>query len=142
MTNSGVRFERREDKRFQVIGEAFVLIRPSCSAIGRIIDISMGGLTLDHILGEEEPVRVTAVEIFLPDGTFHSSKIPCQSIWNMITDESPLTSIKKNRCGVQFGQMNKAEEAQLKHFIDNHTTAVLESQPHIEISENCQKITN
>jgi hypothetical protein len=142
MTNAKVRLEGRKHKRFQVVGDAFVLLRPSYYAVGRIIDISMGGLTFDYMVAKEEPIHATALEIFLPDGSFHSGNIPCQAIWDMITYESPLTSTKKKRCGVQFGQMTDAEEAQLEYFIDNHTTAMLESQPHIQLSENRHKTGN
>jgi hypothetical protein len=96
----------------------------------------MGGLAFECVVPEEEAIHATTLEIFLPDVSFHLSNIPCQAIWDMITYESPLTSTKKKRFGVQFGQLTKTQEAQLRSFIDNHTTSKLESQPHKQQAEN------
>lgn len=136
MKKANVRLEGRKHKRFRVVGDAFVLLRPSYYAVGRIIDISMGGLAFDCVVPEEETIHATTLEIFLPDGSFHLGNIPCQAIWDMITYESPLTPTKKKRCGVQFGQLTRTQEVQLEYFIDNHTTPKLESQPRTPQQEN------
>lgn len=41
--------ERRKHKRFQVPFGAFAVLGPHSTKVGRIMDISMGGLTFRHI---------------------------------------------------------------------------------------------
>jgi len=120
--NMNVRVERRKDKRFQVHSGAFVILRPSDTCVGRIIDIGLDGLAFEYIDGEKPPGRPDELEIFVTDSVFRLKNLPCQSIYDLTIYESPLSSLNKKRCGVQFGKLTSHQKAQLAYFIEHHTT--------------------
>ncbi len=132
MPSTKPRFERRRHSRFKVLSDAFVILKPSDTAVGRIIDISMDGLTFEYLLGKGRPNEPTELEIVVTDGTFHFNHIPCKAIWDLTTYESPHTSTRGKRCGVQFGDLTDGEQAQLEHFIEKHTDAASISQSYVD----------
>jgi hypothetical protein len=88
--------------------------------MGRIIDISMGGLAFECFCDEESANRPKELEIFVTDSSFRLN-IPCQLVYDLPTYESPLTSCKKKRCGVQFGELTEYQTSLLARFIERHT---------------------
>ncbi|UCG81250.1 MAG: PilZ domain-containing protein [Desulfobacterales bacterium] len=120
MLSKKLQVERRKHKRFRVQDGAFVMLRPSHSHMGRIVDISMSGLAFE-CFGEEEPAtRPKELEIFVTDSSFRLN-MPCQLVYGLPTYESPLTSYKKKRCGVQFGDLTEYQTSLLADFIEHHT---------------------
>jgi hypothetical protein len=128
MTDTKEPVERRKHKRFKVLSDAFVILKPSDTVAGRIIDISMDGLTFEYFAGKGQAIQPTELEIIAVSRTFRLTNIPCQAIRDLVTYDSPLTTIKGKRCGVQFGELTEAEKSRLGYFIENHTTAAPASQ--------------
>ncbi len=122
MTNTKARVEQRKHKRFRVQDGAFVILRPTDTGVGRLIDISMGGLTFDYVTRKAPSIEATELDIFLTDSDFRLYEFPCQSVWDLITYEIPTTAVHKRRCGVQFGELTQSQVFQLEHFIQNYTT--------------------
>lgn len=121
MTKKKVQVERREYKRFRVQNGAFVILKPSDTGAGSLIDISMGGLTFDYVSGQAPSIQATELDIFVTDSGFRLQGVPCQSIWDLITYEIPTTSLHKRRCGVQFGELTQNQVSELEHFIQSYT---------------------
>ena len=113
--------ERRKHKRFSVSEGAFVALRPSDSGVGRLIDISMGGLTCDYITMQTPSVKATQMDLLLTNSAFRLLEIPCQSVWDLTTYDFPTTPIHKRRCGVEFRDLTSHQRLQIEHFIENHT---------------------
>ncbi len=113
--------ERRKHKRFSVSKGAFVALRPSDNGMGRLIDISMAGLTFDYITMQPPSVKATELDIFLTNSAFRLFEIPCQSVWDLNTYDIPSTPLHKRRCGVEFGDLTPDQRLQIEHFIKNHT---------------------
>jgi hypothetical protein len=108
---------------------AFVALSPSDTGVGRIIDISMGGLMFEYVTVKEpsieakEPsIEPTELEIFVPGAEFRLGGLPCKSIWDRPSSEVFNTPLHKRRCGVQFGELKQSQIAQLEYFIQNHVT--------------------
>jgi hypothetical protein len=123
--------ERRKHKRFSVSKGAFVALRPSENGVGRLIDISMSGLTFDYVTMQAPSVKATELDVFLTDSTFRLLEIPCQSVWDLTTFDFPTTPLHKRRCGVEFRDLTSHQKLQIEHFIENYT--VDECKPDNEI---------
>ena len=114
--------ERRNEKRFLVQEGAFVMFRPSDTGVGRLIDISMDGLTLDYVSSKEPEVQPTELDIFVVNSPFRLQGLPCRTINDFVTFTTYDGALSKRRRGVQFGELTKNQELLLTHFIQYHTT--------------------
>lgn len=121
--------ERRKLKRFQARHGVFVILRPSDTGLGRLIDISMDGLTLEYITTQEPKIQPTELEIFLTNSPFRLYEIPCKTITDVLTFQTNDRSLSKRRRGIQFGELTPGQVAQLEYFIQNHTTGELQVYP-------------
>lgn len=99
---------------------AYVALSPSDTGVGRIIDVSMGGLMFEYASIKGPSIEPTELDIFIPGGEFRLGGLPCKSIWDRPSPEVFNTPLHKRRCGVQFGELTQSQRTQLKHFIQNH----------------------
>ena len=101
--------ERRKYNRFLVTDDAYAALGPDFTKVGRIKDISMGGLALEYLSDEKNGSENQSVEIFLRKGQFHMSEIPCEIVYS-IKLEAPEDTLLFNqmlvhkRCGVEFSR--------------------------------------
>jgi hypothetical protein len=99
---------------------AYVALSPSETGVGRIVDISMGGLMFEYATVKGPTTEPTELEIFVPGGVFRLGGLPCKTIWDRPCPEVFDTPLHKRRCGVQFGDLTRSQRAELKHFLQNH----------------------
>jgi hypothetical protein len=122
MTSRKEPVERRQQERFQVHGDAIVMLKPAEAGSGQLIDISMGGLTFEqYVSSQGPPIEATQLHILLTGTGFSLRDLPCQSIWDLTIYERPHASVYKKRYGVQFGALTKGQIRLLEYFIQNHT---------------------
>ena len=123
-----MRIENRKFKRFVVKERGFVAFRPEFTKLGRIIDISRGGLGCEYFVykdfrdGDEEPLS-SEIDIFLSNNTFYASRIPCSVAYDIeiARNETTFAGITENRrCGVKFGKLREEQNRQLEVFIRNY----------------------
>jgi hypothetical protein len=117
--------ERRKYKRFQVKNGAFAVLTAistphSTQKVGRITDISMGGLAFSYIASEEPSNISVQLSIFFADNRFDLRNIPFETIWDVETKKDSFSSITMKRTGVQFGGLTPEEISQLEYCIQNH----------------------
>ena len=121
MLNAKVQPDRRQYKRFRVQDGAFVIIRPSDTGVGRLKDISMGGLRFEYMSWHATPIEAANLDIGVTGTTFGLYNVPCQTIWEETIYKEPEASLYWKRCGVEFGELTQAQIFQLEHFIQNYT---------------------
>ncbi|MBW1771210.1 MAG: PilZ domain-containing protein [Deltaproteobacteria bacterium] len=127
MTNTKAQTERRRHKRFQVQNGAFVVLTPSDTKVGRIMDINMNGLAF-HYIGTEEPSNEsTEISIFSGDCGFYLYRIPCETVVDLKAYASHSAPISIRRCSVQFGDLTPDRVFRLEHFIHKYTEDEVES---------------
>ncbi len=112
--------ERRKHKRFEVPIGAFVVLGPHSTMVGRIIDISMGGLTFRHVDKEEPSGGLHELDVF-HENDFCLKHVPCETVSDLETYESPFGSFIIRESAVQFRDLTPRQMSQLEHFIHNHT---------------------
>jgi hypothetical protein len=126
MTNTKAQIERRKHKRFQVQNGAFVILTPPDTKVGRIMDISMGGLAF-HYVGRADPSnKSTKLSIFSGDCSFYLYKVPCETILDSRAYVSHSAPISIRRCSVQFGELTHNQVSRLEHFIQDYTANEVE----------------
>jgi hypothetical protein len=120
--------EHRQCKRFRVREGTVVIFRFPDAGMGRLIDISRGGLTFDWVTSEVLPIEATKLDICRTDSLFILYNLPCQSIWELSIYEKHPATLHRKRCGVQFGELTSDQKSQLEHFIQNHTRGEVQVQ--------------
>jgi hypothetical protein len=114
--------DRRRLRRWRVQDGAFVILSPSDAGVGRLIDISIEGLSFDYVTTQEPSGEPTELQIFVTDSPFRLYNIPCKTITDFKTFEIPQTQSHKRRSGVQFGELTEGQKSQLEYFLQKYTT--------------------
>ena len=138
------RIEYRYHKRYQLSENAFALIRPistgplkisgmsmgciACAVfnarpvkLGKIDNISMGGLMFHYADSEEQSNQGLVLDILLADCGFYLANIPFKTITDVvIPDEVFSDAIEIRQVCLQFLKLNAFQQARLEDFIMNH----------------------
>lgn len=109
--------ERRKHKRFPIKENAFAVLRftPSSTKIGRIIDISMGGMAIEYENSEEWEDTPKELSILFGDDDFYLEKINFETVSDNFISYS---FTETRRRGIKFGKLSDNQSSQLKNFID------------------------
>ncbi|QTA88465.1 PilZ domain-containing protein [Desulfonema magnum] len=124
--------ERRKTTRFLVRENAFATLGRRLPKIGRIRDISMGGLAFEYLTdyATDENENGNAKEEFLQAGIFlagtgfQMSDIPCTVVYDIGDSILGNSFIIRKRCGIQFGDITERHRANLGLFIADYTTGL------------------
>lgn len=126
-------YQKRKHKRFLAKQNTFASFGSGFNKVGKINDISKGGLSFEYIFFDEDEDRkakpVQRVDIFLTKDAFYLSNLPCKIVydgdkqvckdnWNFISTPTFTT----RRCGLQFDALTEDQMEQLTYFIENHTS--------------------
>ena len=115
--------ERRKFRRLLPRDLTFAVFRPHFSNLGKVKDISIGGLALEYVLKETQNAGSSEIDIFLTDDFFYLRRIPSKIIYDREIDEE-YRSVKKKRCGLQFGDLTPTKKSQIEYFLQNYTTSI------------------
>ena len=140
------RIEYRYHKRSQLSKDAFALIRSTsagplkihgksmgCIAcavfnakpakLGKIDNISMGGLMFHHVDSKAQLSKALVLDILLADCGFYLANMPFKTITDVVIPEDvPGDAIEMRQVRLQFQKLNAIQQARLKDFILNHGT--------------------
>jgi len=138
------RIEYRYHKRSQLNKDAFALIRSisagplkiigksmgciACAVfnarpakLGKIDNISMGGLMFHHVDCKAQLNQALVLDILLADCGFYLANMPFKTITDVVIPEDvPGDSIEMRQVRLQFQKLNAIQQARLKNFILNH----------------------
>jgi hypothetical protein len=127
--------ERRRTPRYLVKDDPIASLHNGKVKLGKVRDISMGGLSFDHI----EPVNEKRSNqeslernLYLSTDGFSLSRVPCRIIYDnpvqLIQSSEymkfPLDS-KTRRCGVQFQTLSDDQNRQLELCLETQTEGIL-----------------
>ena len=114
--------ERRKHKRFDVKKGAFAVSPPNYEKLGRIKNISRGGLAFQY-KGNPETTRDSCeLEIFSIVDDFYLRKLPVKTILDFeVRPQVPLNSLPTRQVGLEFKELNHHQKILLHHFLQNHT---------------------
>ena len=118
--------ERRKYARFLALDTAFAALRSGFKKVGRVKDISIGGMAFSYISASSEAIsdsQRSQVDIFLTGNGFHLPNVPCKIVYdipNSLNDNGFLTNM--SRVGLNFGELTENQLEQLSYFIKHYTT--------------------
>ncbi len=97
------------------------MLRSSFEKIGRVMDISINGLSFIYLSAEGKDEYPLQVDIFLTENGYHLYRIPCRIVYDhqIIKDKTEFAS-KYRRCGLSFEELTEKKENELKRFLKNN----------------------
>ncbi|MBI5577882.1 MAG: PilZ domain-containing protein [Deltaproteobacteria bacterium] len=118
--------ERRRHIRFFPNQDAFAALGSEYSKVGKIVNISKGGLVFEYTAFRDTKEENVSVEIFLTTGEVHIYHVPCQVIHDEGIDcdsmqERNLKLWSSRLCNIQFTGMTKDQEREIELFISTYT---------------------
>jgi hypothetical protein len=132
------RVERRKHKRYRVDSGALVLVGWYYERVGRMIDISEGGLAF-HYTPHGEVQDESDLTIVLSEANFYLEEVPVNTISDFqLAEGISAATITPRRRGVQFINPTGSQRAQIEFFINNYTarrTELPEVNPHATLEE-------
>jgi len=144
------RVELRCHKRFRLREDAFALIRSisagplkiqgksmgciACAVfnakparLGKIDNISMGGLMFRHVAGKTQLNKSVVLDILLADCRFYLANMPFEIKADIVLpDDVPDDPIEMRQVRLEFQKLSTKHQAMLKDLIMNHGTQVSE----------------
>jgi hypothetical protein len=119
--------EHRKYARYLPQNNAFAALGSKYTRVGKIIDISLGGLAFDYISGEYSGQNSSRVDIFLVGNVFHLYNLPCKMVYDIKihvphVNNNFIKILTTKRCGVEFGELSDDNLAKLKLFLQINTT--------------------
>jgi len=117
-----IRMDKRKYHRFSVEENVIVALQNGLNRIGKVKDISLGGLSFEHVYEEDliggdsrKSLTVWINDVNLP-------KIPCKIVYNNpLQTPSEYNSLAirliTKRCGIQFESLTDQQIAQLDSFL-------------------------
>ena len=119
-----VETEKRKFERYLAQDLAFAVFRPSFTKLGKIKDISKGGLAFEYVTAEGQMEDSTEIDIFISGTRFHVTRVPAKTMYDSKVANDDYTFapfVERRRCGLQFGELTEEQAAQLGHFLETHT---------------------
>jgi hypothetical protein len=142
--------EHRYHKRFHLRKDAFALIRSTsagplnirgksmgCIAcavfnarparLGKIDNISMGGLTFRHVAGKRQLNGNFVLDVLLADCGFYLANMPFKIMADVVLpDDIAGSSFEMRQVRLQFQNLSTNQLARLAEFLFNHGTEIAE----------------
>ena len=87
---------------------------------GKINDISIGGLSFEHIVSMDKKVNfANVIDIFVPETNFYLADVRCRKVYDLPVrqDNSFTTPFVLKRCGVKFEMLARRQMHELEDFL-------------------------
>ncbi|KPK35301.1 MAG: hypothetical protein AMK70_05550 [Nitrospira bacterium SG8_35_1] len=115
--------ERRRHRRFEVKTLAIAVPNKPTSQVGRIINISKGGMAVRYLDQEDWADDADTIDILI-DSNFFMTNIPVQNVNDFKVENQVSFSVMNERqCCVQFGTLSSDQVILLDEFISEHTAS-------------------
>jgi len=121
--------EKRRHIRLLAQDNAFAALGSRFTRVGRVKNISSGGLAFEYITNGETDEDTSQLDVFVSGKDFHLPKVPCKVIYDIPVQRSDVNRIffqpfVTKQCGVEFKELAEEKSAQLRHFLETHTAGV------------------
>ncbi len=122
MTKRKDAVERRKHRRFQIPSGAFVELCPRGAIVGKVVDISLGGLAFGYIDGQKPFRRSSELHMFCLEEGLCLRDVRFKTVWDFeIPNEVPVNSEAMRQSGVRFKKLGRDQRSQLKYFIEKYS---------------------
>ncbi len=121
-----MRPEQRKNSRFLVQDDVIAALQNGSTKIGKVKDISLGGLSFEHIQDEISSRESFERNLILLVNGFYLPKVPCRVIYDIPVPTPyeyqafPIQFITR-RCGVKFEKLSENQKTQLDVFLKTYS---------------------
>ena len=114
------RREHRKFKRFQAPKGLYAQVGPQNANVGRVDDLSIGGLAFTYV-GSGDAPNGSYLDLSFAN-SFYLGQLRFETISDYETVEKapPFSSRNMRRCGVKLKKLTRHQKAKLERFIQNH----------------------
>jgi hypothetical protein len=120
MLSVSLHSERRKHQRFRLKDLAIAVPNKPTSQVGRIVNISKGGLAVRYVDRDDWAGEADSIDILINSGLFLTN-IPIQNVSDFEVENQVSFSIMTERqCCLQFGPLSSEQESRLDEFIRHH----------------------
>jgi hypothetical protein len=118
--------DKRRYARVSLEDDSFAALNDGCHRVGKVIDISLGGLSIEYIVGKKIASNFTKLDIFSFGNIFHLYNLPCNIVYDIDINvphvhNSFVSVLTTKRSGLEFYELSKDDFLQLKLFIENNS---------------------
>ncbi len=117
--------EKRKTARFFLKEGAFAATENGLPKVGKVKDISQGGLSFEYLYDSETDSDAKLVDIWMLGAKYALRDVPCKKVYDIRSasdyENYPFASTIMNRCGLQFGTLSTDQSAKLSSFIREQT---------------------
>ena len=122
MLENQMTVERRMHKRFKVREDIFAVFGKDSQTMGRIVDISKGGLAFNHNGGKIELLGMSVLSLLFADQkAMHISHTSLKFKSRIVSDNETVkkgnSNHSKRRCAVQFDDLTWYQHTSLNNLI-------------------------
>ena len=118
------KIESRKYPRMTPPKDMYAVFGMKKSMIGKLCDISMGGLSCKYFTQTENGTDYASLDLFTLDNALHMSRVPCAVVYSApLTKESWMEepmAVKSRRIGVKFNGLSYMHQSQLKTFVEEN----------------------
>jgi len=117
--------EKRKQARFAPPLNTYAALGRNYTRVGKVKDISLGGLSLEYIAGEEVDLGSDRVDIFLVGSVSYLHNIACKieydiQVYVPHVNNRFIKTLTTKQCGMQFKNLSEENITQLKLFLEAH----------------------
>lgn len=121
--------ERRVNARLRPMRMTYVALRPDFIKLGRLLDISLDGLSFQYIAYDDQSEDTTFfnIDLFMNKYSYHLKTVPCKRIYDTANNDGMVFAkrLELRRCGLQFKKLTETQVLLLKYYLTNYTDASL-----------------
>jgi hypothetical protein len=126
-----MKVDKRTSKRHIPVGNVYAALGRDCEKMGKLIDISWGGLAFEYMSNENKRTAPAYVNIFKVGEVFNLYNLPCKFVYDIpisppCDDIQSLKHSHNRRCGIQFNMLQEEDKVQLTMFLELHTKSNIE----------------
>ena len=103
----------------------FIVFKPQFVKLGKILDISVGGLCFQYLAKNDQLGDAPAIEadIFMSDNGYYLPDLTCKLVWDTEIEEEVTFPVgfQSRRCGLRFAGLTKDQKTKLERYIREHT---------------------
>ncbi len=120
------KIEKRRHVRYRTCDRVFAALGEKFSRVGRVRDISAGGLSFEYIIDQWPVKNVSRIDIFVTTNNLHVARIPCRLVYEIIIPRprnliSLSPGLRPKRCGIQFVGLTRDQAEKIYSLIDKYT---------------------
>jgi signal transduction histidine kinase len=118
--------DRRSDKRYSISGSSFIMPASDSNVRFDMIDISKTGLSFRYYRNGEAVKEFDKLSILTADNKFIMGDIGFKTVSDVeLFEDFDSLDVSIRRRGIQFETLTPLQQKMLDHFIQNHTSGVI-----------------